>query len=432
MMQQQEYPVLAALGRELTQLSQAYREMRPLTGDEVQQAVSQLETAFVPVLVPEAWINGLGHLRALGRNGIQAVVADPNPKALSFYSRYAIPYQCKPFLNQTPEGEAAFIKELCGLGERIRSTGRTPVLFMLAAERLLAMFVRHQAELKRVFLLTSNYETQLRLEDKREQYRVAQQAGVDVPHTVYVDSREDFERSLPELVYPCLVKPRGGKEFYSRFHCQVMRVTTPEEAREAFERAQDFKLMFQEEIPGEDTELFTLGSYVDAHTRPLGLFTGYKLRGNHKYGTCALGISCEAPEVAAQGMAFLRQAGYHGASQVEFKRDPRDGRLKFLEINNRLWKWHSLTAACGVNLPYLQYLDAIGQAPTELPQQVNGVRWWLPWMDLWSVMKQVKAGEVNLDDYLREISFDFVDGVGSWDDPLPALVNFFGFGWMMD
>ena len=37
-------------------------------------------------------------------------------------------------------------------------------------------------------------------------------------------------------------------------------------------------LMLQESIPGDDDELFTVGSYLDAESRPLAVFTGHKLR----------------------------------------------------------------------------------------------------------------------------------------------------------
>ncbi len=45
-----------------------------------------------------------------------------------------------------------------------------------------------------------------------------------------------------------------------------------------------------------------------------------------------------------------RELGFHGISQVEYKRDPRDGTLRLMEVNARLWQWHSLAAACGVTL----------------------------------------------------------------------------------
>lgn len=46
---------------------------------------------------------------------------------------------------------------------------------------------------------------------------------------------------------------------------------------------------------------------------------------------------------------------------AEFKRDSRDGKLKFLEVNARPW-WHFwLSAKCGVDILYYSYLDTIGE-----------------------------------------------------------------------
>ena len=58
---------------------------------------------------------------------------------------------------------------------------------------------------------------------------------------------------------------------------------------------------------------------------------------------------------------LLRAIGFHGVSQVEFKRDPRDGRFKLMEINPRLWQWHGLAAALGVDFPRIVYLDLMGR-----------------------------------------------------------------------
>ena len=66
-------------------------------------------------------------------------------------------------------------------------------------------------------------------------------------------------------------------------------------------------------------------------------------------------------EVVDAGLRFLRGLGFHGISQVEFKRDPRDGRFKLMEINPRLWQWHGLAAACGVDLPLIAYRDLTGE-----------------------------------------------------------------------
>ena len=58
---------------------------------------------------------------------------------------------------------------------------------------------------------------------------------------------------------------------------------------------------------------------------------------------------------STRGCGCFARLGHTGLSQVEFKRDPRDGVLRLMEINPRLWQWHGLAAACGVDLPRIAY-----------------------------------------------------------------------------
>ena len=139
--------------------------------------------------------------------------------------------------------------------------------------------------------------------------------------------------------------------------------------------------MIQELIPGGDDELYTLGSYLDASGTPLGLFSGRKLRQTPpNVGTCRVGEAVWVQEVVDAGLRLLAALSFTGLSQVEFKRDPRDGRFKLMEINPRLFQWHGLAAACGVDLPALAYWDLLG-APRPAARMngpngdSNGKRW---------------------------------------------------------
>ena len=60
-------------------------------------------------------------------------------------------------------------------------------------------------------------------------------------------------------------------------------------------------------------------------------------------------------------LRLLRAFDFHGVSQVEFKRDPRDGRYKLMEVNPRLWLWHGLAASLGVDFARIAYLDLLGR-----------------------------------------------------------------------
>jgi predicted ATP-grasp superfamily ATP-dependent carboligase len=138
--------------------------------------------------------------------------------------------------------------------------------------------------------------------------------------------------------------------------------------------------MLQEVVPGGDHELYTVGSYLDREGRPLGIFCGRKLRQTPRsrklvprgVGSCRHGEARWLPELVSDTMRLLRACDFRGVSQVEFKRDPRDGSFKLMEINPRLWMWHSLSAACGVNLAHIAYLDLTGRPPE--PRTTEGHR----------------------------------------------------------
>jgi predicted ATP-grasp superfamily ATP-dependent carboligase len=80
-------------------------------------------------------------------------------------------------------------------------------------------------------------------------------------------------------------------------------------------------------------------------------------------------------EVVEQGLRLLSALGFHGVSQVEFKRDLRDGRYKLMEVNPRLWQWHGLAAACGVDLALIAYADLTGRRPAPARMNREGKRW---------------------------------------------------------
>lgn len=57
---------------------------------------------------------------------------------------------------------------------------------------------------------------------------------------------------------------------------------------------------------------------------------------------------------------FLKTIRYKGIMSAEYKKDERDGELKILEINARLWL-HFWLSICEVDIIFHSYLDAIGK-----------------------------------------------------------------------
>ena len=56
----------------------------------------------------------------------------------------------------------------------------------------------------------------------------------------------------------------------------------------------------------------------------------------------------DIPEIRNIAERFLGLIDYYGLAEVEFMQDPRDGNYKLIEVNPRVWGWHTIAIASGV------------------------------------------------------------------------------------
>jgi predicted ATP-grasp superfamily ATP-dependent carboligase len=298
------------------------------------------------VVCDVAWVNGLATIRTLGRLGVRVVGLDHRKGALGFRSRYCEGRSCP----DPVADEAGFVRVLAELGE---SLDRPAPVFCSHDPYLNAVARNFGALGGRFRSPAPSWPALERIQSKRHQLETATRLGVPTP-------RFAFEPT-DAFGFPVLVKPVDGVGFRRAFRRQSFRCETRAELEEAFARAAAYEPIVQEWIPGGDEELYTLGSYLAQDGEALGLFCGRKLRQTPPgVGTCRVGEAVWVDEVVEQALALLRGLGFHGLSQVELKRDPRDGRFKLMEVNPRLWKWHGLAAACGVDLVRIAYWDLLG------------------------------------------------------------------------
>ena len=134
---------------------------------------------------------------------------------------------------------------------------------------------------------------------------------------------------------------------------------------------------------------------------------------------------CWVEDVAQAGQRLLSELSYHGLSQTEFKRDPRDGRLKLMEINARHWLYHPLATVSGVNLSHIAYSDALGR-PFVGPRQKDGVRWLDSWHDGRDSLIELRRGDMRVRPWIASFRNVRVDAVCALDDPGPAAVSAVG------
>jgi D-aspartate ligase len=381
--------------------------------DRFMKAAEERNAAIV---MQVSWANGLDIIRDLSQTGVPLLALDSNARALGLHSRLAAGVVCP----DPREHEAEFLHYLEDLGGRF---SRRPVLFP-THDQYIWPISRHAVRLEKWFIIPfSHWETMQRLHDKREQLETAWRAGVDTPKTVFVDGDDDLERGAEEIGFPAIFKPVESLAFKVRFRRHVLEIGSRDELLRVYDAVRDCgTLMLQDIVPGGDEELYTLGSYLDAQSRPLAQFTGHKLRQHPpRFGHVSMAVSAWVPELAEAGLRLLHELGYHGVSQVEFKRDPRDGRYRLMEVNARHWMWHSLATACGVNLSLAAYRDAIGD-PYMAPRQVDGKKWVVALTDARDALSRWRHGDEKLGPWLRSYRGVKVDGLYSLRDPVPGLL----------
>jgi predicted ATP-grasp superfamily ATP-dependent carboligase len=132
--------------------------------------------------------------------------------------------------------------------------------------------------------------------------------------------------------------------------------------------------------------------------------------------------SVEDAEVEAVSRRLIAAMGYSGVLELEYKRDPRSGVLKLLDINPRVWGWHSLGERAGVDFPYLQWLLLQG---LEVPERRGraGVRWVRMTTDLPTVLGELRAGRLSPLSYLRSLRPPLAFAIWAADDPKPGAVE---------
>ncbi|MGD9570538.1 MAG: hypothetical protein AB7V62_01475 [Thermoleophilia bacterium] len=359
--------------------------------------------------------NALGIIRSLARAGVRVIAADHDPRALGLLSRYTT---AVPMADPLTEPDR-FVDDLVALG---RGRGAGGVLFPTHDEAIAAIGPR-EAEVDAVLRRPwSPWAVMRQIIDKGHQHETARRIGFPVPATVTPREDADILQAVEGLRFPMVLKPRYAPEFRRRFRAQVMEASDREELLRAWELAAEYRPQVSEVIPGGDDRLWTLGSYRDRDGRPLATFTGRKLRQwPPRFGTARAAEARWDPGLVTRGHALLDALSFHGISQLEVKRDPRDGRDHLIEVNPRSWLWVGLATRAGVNIPFASWLDAIGSPRTWPEGRQKGWRWFLASKHLAGSAREIRRREWGAGAFARSVRPPIVEGVIDVRDPRPAL-----------
>ena len=360
---------------------------------------------------------GLGVVRSLGRRGAPVwVLTDEHRVAAA--SRF-----CRRHLPWPAHDEAAQIALLLRLADE---EGLTGWALYPTGDHTAALLGRHHALLaSRYHVTTPPWAELQRAQDKRQLYTLAEQIGVPAPRTAYPADRAAVEAL--NWPFPLLLKPAYREEANRFVDDKAWPVHNRAELLDRYDEARALvpagAIMAQELIPGDgDAQLSYAALCEDG--QPLASVVARRTRQYPAdFGRASTFVeSVTDEEVEGSARRLLAALRFTGIIEVEFKRDPPDGRAKVLDANARVWGWHTLGRRAGVDFPWLQWRRLQGETFPELRGRA-GVRWLRLSTDLPAALLDLRHGRLALGRYLASLRPPTEYAIFAADDPWPGCVD---------
>ena len=362
----------------------------------------------------------LGLLRELKKNSIQCVLIDQDKYGLALFSRYRNEFYLSP--PYTGNEFWPWLKELA------KKNNYTGWIIIPTDDEQVRQLAENYDEVIKIFnyqgLCWDKYQT---IYNKRLAHPWADKLKIHNPKTFIPNSREEIKDH--GLSFPFIVKPAVKREFKHHSNKKAIPVETQNElenlVNQTLKDVPIEDLLLQEIIPGGGEQQWSYAGFF-VNGEPVAAFTACRLRQHPPdYGRASTYvIASYDKEVEESSKKIISELKYTGLAEVEWKRDPRNNQLKFLEVNARSWGWHSISSSVVGNLPKMYY-DFLITGEYNVVQPKYGVRW-VKWItDVPVVFDLIKQGKLKIGDYLKSINHNIVSCEWDIKDPLPLFLQVF-------
>lgn len=386
----------------------------------------------IPVILFGDYIAAYGVIRALGPLNIPIyLVSSHSRQNLCRYSRYV-----KENVVIPTEENDAFLESIIQWGKTI--VGEEAVLIIAGSDEPLDILPSLIQELPLGWKPTfPDVETVQKVREKERTYKIAESIGIPVPRTFCIKQNEDFQKFKEEIenwVFPVLVKAEDSKKFLEQYKTKGVLF----ENRSELEGIDNFfsihpnyqgAFLLQEFIPGPEKNLWNYIGVFDDSSIPISFFLNRKIRSSAQFLSCTLMESFYSETVVVYSNSLIKEIGYLGYANMEYKLDPRDGSLRLMEINGRVSMSNSHALRCGINLPFAMYKNALGEAHNHFEAKQTEVYskkilWWFPLGDLKFVFTSLLKKDLSIANYFKDLKGDgYIIEPFSLGDPVPGIYH---------
>lgn len=307
------------------------------------------------VIVLGGHVQALGICRILGSELIPVIVIENNKQNLARHSKYCV--KSYKICNEQ------LLKKLLSIS--FTSSFRD-WLIIPTNDNCVKILSENKSELDKFYRVgVDDWQTVRLFYHKSLSYPLVRGLGIPVPRTLYLKSYEEAVQRSGELLYPVIIKPSIMVQFYKEFHKKVIVCNTKEmllaRLRNVLDKIAAQDILIQEIIPGDSKNQYSVGVLSKAG-EVVNKITVCRARQHPiDFGNATtFAQTVNIPIIDDYARQIMHYTKYNGMAEIEFKFDARDGQYKFLEVNPRTWKWHTIAKAAGCNIILNYYNLAYG------------------------------------------------------------------------
>ncbi len=364
-------------------------------------------------------VSGIAVARNLGRNGVPVYFVVERREEAS-YSRY-----CKKcFVVPGIQSSSSILKKFF-LSSEIREKGGVII-------PVTDLHTLHLSEIKgdiseNFRVLVPEMKIASLLVEKRLFYKSLVDLGIPHPLTLFPKSLGDITNSEEKLKYPVFIKPSNSQVFSIKFGSKGFIVNSREELVKylGLVYENNVEVIVQEIISGPSNNIYGVTGFFDVKHEPRALFGYHRIRSWPKgFGLSSLIESFPLRNLTVIKdftLRYLKQIGYSGIFESEFKIDPCDGISKLIEINARSWSQNTLPTKCGINIILAAYLDSIGESASYVEEYDAGIKW----INFIDDYVSARADGLSFNDWIKSLKNTKEWSIFAIDDILPWISTFY-------
>ena len=342
--------------------------------------------------------SALAVIRSLGRAGIEVVGGNEYKLCVGLLSKYCKETLVYPPPMANPDGFVQAILDFL-------SCTQIDVLFPIT-DFTMEPLSKNKARVEKFTKLAApDYDILIKALDKVVTIREAQRAGVPIPKTCFISSKEELLDISKIIRYPAVIKPRRGI-FWIDGKAVRLKVTEQNYASNPQQLISKFTFLINKyPFLRSPTNFPLIQEYTKGNGYGVEVFIHNgecKAKFVHKRlreypvtgGASTLRESTTNDLLKQHALALLKELNWDGVAMVEFKYDESSRQAYLMEVNGRYWGSLALSIAAGCDFPLLQCKTLMRQEIGPYLYYKSGIkkRWLIPGDLLWLYASAQRRG----------------------------------------